>query len=49
MHSDKYSKFDDSGLPTHDNKDKKLSESIINKLKKEQNKQNEVYQKWLAS
>ena len=37
--SDKYSKFDpETGLPTHDNKDKALSEAIINKLKKVQNK-----------
>jgi hypothetical protein len=39
MESDKYSKFDEeTGLPTHDNKDKKLSEAIVNKLKKVQNK-----------
>jgi hypothetical protein len=34
-------------LPTHDSKGKELSESIRNKLKKEQNKQGEVYQKYL--
>ena len=37
--SDKYSKFDEeTGLPTHDTKDKPLSEAILNKLKKVQNK-----------
>ena len=33
--SDEYSKFDEQGLPTHNNKDKELSEAIRNKLKKE--------------
>jgi hypothetical protein len=33
--SDKYSKFDEvTGLPTHDLKDKQLSEAIVNGLKK---------------
>jgi len=42
--SDKYSKFDEeTGLPTHDLKDKALSEAILNKLKKVQNKQEGVY------
>ena len=43
-----YSKYDETGLPTHDTKDKLLSESIRNKLKKEQNKQNEVFAKYQA-
>lgn len=43
-----FSQFDDTGLPTHDAKGKELSESIRNKLKKEQNKQNEVYTKYMA-
>jgi len=34
--ADEYSKFDETGLPTHNNKDKELSEAIRNKLKKEQ-------------
>ena len=38
MQGEKYSKYDDEGLPTHDEKDKELSESIRNKLKKEQKK-----------
>ena len=42
-----YSKFDETGLPTHNAKGGELSESIRNKLKKEQNKQDGVYQKWL--
>ena len=46
--SDKYSKFDEeTGLPTHDTKDKPLSEAILNKLKKVQNKQQGIYEKWL--
>jgi cysteinyl-tRNA synthetase len=43
-----FTQFDDAGLPTHDAKGKELSESIRNKLKKDWNKQNEVYQKWLT-
>lgn len=46
MQGDKYSKYDDEGLPTHDEKGKELSESIRNKLKKEQKKQEGVYEKW---
>jgi len=38
MFAEKYSKFDEQGLPTHDDKGKELSESIRNKLKKDQNK-----------
>ena len=38
--ADKYSKFDaETGLPTHDAKDKALSEQIINGLRKKANKQ----------
>jgi len=47
--ADEYSKFDEEGLPTHSNKDKELSEAIRNKLKKEQVKQQQVYEKWLSS
>ncbi len=46
--SDEYSKFDETGLPTHNNKDKELSEAIRNKLKKDQAKQQQVYEKWLS-
>jgi cysteinyl-tRNA synthetase len=48
MNVAEYSKFDENGLPTHNNKDKELSEAIRNKLKKEQEKQKGVYEKWLV-
>jgi len=42
--TDKYSKFDEeTGLPTHDAKDKPLSEAIVNKLRKQQNSQENKY------
>jgi cysteinyl-tRNA synthetase len=48
LEADGYSKFDaETGLPTHDKNDKALSEAIVNGLKKKQNKQETVYQKWL--
>ncbi len=48
LEADGYSKFDvETGLPTHDKNDKLLSEAIVNGLKKKQNKQETVYQKWL--
>jgi len=37
--ANEYSKFDEFGLPTHNDKEKELSEAIRNKLKKEQAKQ----------
>ena len=46
---EKYSKYDENGIPTHDEKAKELSESIRNKLKKEWNKQDGIYQTWLKS
>lgn len=48
MKSEEYSKYDEAGLPTHTNKDKELSEAIRNKLRKEQEKQKGVYEKWVA-
>ena len=37
MEKEKYSKFDDAtGLPTHDAKEKELSQAIVNGLKKVQ-------------
>ena len=45
--ADKYSQFDEEGLPTHDAAKKPLKDEIRNKLRKEQNKQKEVHQKWL--
>lgn len=47
MKADEYSKFDAEGLPTHTNKDKEVSEAIRNKLRKEQEKQKSVYEKWV--
>ena len=49
MNAAEYSKFDENGIPTHNNKDKELSEAIRNKLKKEQEKQKGVYEKWLTN
>ena len=46
--ADEFSKFDENGLPTHNNKDKELSEAIRNKLKKDQAKQQSIYEKWLS-
>jgi len=43
-----FSQFEaETGLPTHDSKGKEISESIKNKLKKECNKQKEVFDKYL--
>lgn len=47
--SDKYSKFDENGLPTHDIKDKEIPEAKRNGFKKLQAKQQGVYEKWVAS
>jgi hypothetical protein len=47
--ADKYSQYNDNGLPTHDDKGKELSESIRNKLQKEWNKQDSVYQAYIKS
>jgi hypothetical protein len=41
MQADKYSKFDEEGLPTHDVKGLEISKEIRNKLKKEFNKHEE--------
>ena len=45
--ADKYKEFDEEGLPTVDINGKKVSDSIRNKLKKEQKKQEEVHAKWV--
>ena len=43
-----FSQYDpETGMPTHDSKGKEISESIKNKLKKEWNKQKEVYDKYM--
>lgn len=49
MESDKYSKFDETGLPTHDIKDKEIPEAKRNGFKKLQTKQQGIYEKWLAT
>ena len=47
--ADEFSKFDERGIPTHNNKDKELSEPIRNKLTKEWTKQQGIYEKWKQS
>jgi cysteinyl-tRNA synthetase len=43
-----FSQYDpETGVPTHDSKGKEISDSIKNKLKKEWNKQKEVYDKYM--
>lgn len=39
-----YSKFDESGLPTHNAVGEELSKSLVKKLKKEQEKQQRLYE-----
>ena len=43
---DKYSEFDERGIPTHDMKGKELSKEIRTKLNKEYMKQDKVYNDW---
>ena len=45
--SDKYSKFDETGLPTHTEKAKELSKEQRNKLQKDFNKHEEKYKQFL--
>lgn len=40
-----YSKFDEAGIPTHDAKGKEISNSIINKLKKDFKSHQDKYEK----
>jgi cysteinyl-tRNA synthetase len=47
MQADKYSKFDDEGIPTHDSKGFEISKEVRNKIKKEFLKHEENYKKWL--
>ncbi|CAG9791900.1 unnamed protein product [Diatraea saccharalis] len=47
--TDKYSKFDDKGLPTHDNEGKELSKGLVKKLQKLQQAQEKKYNEYLAS
>lgn len=47
--TDKYSVFNENGIPTLDKDGKELSKSLAKKLQKEWEKQNENYQKYLKS
>ncbi|XP_046978679.1 cysteine--tRNA ligase, cytoplasmic [Vanessa cardui] len=47
--TDKYSKFDDKGLPTHDIEGKELSKGLVKKLQKIQQAQEKKYNEYLAS
>ncbi|CAG9090789.1 unnamed protein product [Plutella xylostella] len=47
--TDKYSKFDDKGLPTHDHEGKEISKGLVKKLQKLQLAQEKKYNEYLAS
>ena len=47
--SDKYSQFDENGIPTHDTQGEPLAASQVKKLKKLHAQQEKVYQKYIAS
>lgn len=47
LQADKFSKFDEEGVPTHDAKEVEISKELKNKLKKEFKKHEEKHQKWL--
>merc|ERR1712141_386054 len=47
--TDKYSKFDEKGLPTHDAKGEVLSKAQIKKLRKVQEAQEKKYSEYLKS
>ncbi|XP_045533882.1 cysteine--tRNA ligase, cytoplasmic [Papilio machaon] len=47
--TDKYSKFDDKGLPTHDHEGKEVSKGLLKKLQKLQQAQEKKYNEYLAS
>ncbi|XP_012532522.1 cysteine--tRNA ligase, cytoplasmic isoform X1 [Monomorium pharaonis] len=49
MEKDKYSQFDDKGLPTHDAEGKEISKSALKKLQKLQQAQERRYIEYLAS
>ncbi|CAH2091865.1 unnamed protein product [Euphydryas editha] len=46
---DKYSQFDEKGLPTHDHEGKELSKGLIKKLQKLQQAQEKKYKEYLAT
>ena len=45
--TDKYSKFDENGLPTHTEKGRELTKEELNKLKKDFSKHDEKYKQFL--
>ncbi|KAL4703377.1 hypothetical protein ACJJTC_011166 [Scirpophaga incertulas] len=47
--TDKYSQFDDKGLPTHDHEGKELSKGLVKKLVKLQQAQEKKYKEYLAT
>ncbi|KAI5703614.1 hypothetical protein M8J75_014033 [Diaphorina citri] len=49
METDKYSQFDETGLPTHDQEGKELSKGLAKKLKKLQLTQEKKYNEYIAS
>ncbi|XP_059060024.1 cysteine--tRNA ligase, cytoplasmic-like [Achroia grisella] len=49
LESDKYSKFDNQGLPTHDHEGKELSKGLVKKLQKLQLAQEKKYNEYLTS
>ena len=44
---DKYSKFDENGIPTHNEKGRELTKEELNKLKKDFAKHEEKYKQFL--
>ncbi|XP_072748832.1 cysteine--tRNA ligase, cytoplasmic [Anoplolepis gracilipes] len=49
LEKDKYSQFDDKGLPTHDAEGKELSKGLLKKLQKLQQVQHKRYNEYLAT
>ncbi|XP_020294610.1 cysteine--tRNA ligase, cytoplasmic [Pseudomyrmex gracilis] len=49
LEKDKYSQFDDKGLPTHDIEGKELSKGLLKKLQKLQQAQEKKYNEYLAT
>jgi cysteinyl-tRNA synthetase len=47
MQNDKYTKFDEDGIPTHDIKGFEISKEMRNKIKKEFAKHEENHKKWI--
>ena len=47
--TDKYSKFDEKGIPTHDHEGKELSKGLLKKLAKDYEKQEKLHSDYLLS